>query len=528
MATKRPKQTPATRQAAPSEYATPTAIVPAKELPIFGTTDFDRVSLVKRALEELESGVFTMASMLVDAMGRDDRVEAVVQQRLDALGGLPFSMRPAKDGDAKADEAAAQALALWESIAPGPARTELLSWALWLGVGLGQNVWEERGGDWVPVLKVWHPRYVRFDWDSRTVRVVTADTSEVVVTPGDGQWVLFTPYGLERGWMKGLVRSLAIPWLIRQFALRDWARYSEVHGQPIKKAIVPTSAKDPAKERFARDVALLASQSTVLLERQKTGQSEEAFDIQLLEAMGRSDEGFDRLIARCDTAMAVRVLGQNLTTEASSGTYALGSVHERVSLRKMCFDASSLSDCLRAQTLGPWARFNYGSAELAPWPTYDTTPPEDLGARATSYKSLGEGLAALQKAGVPVDVVAEAERFGVSLSATQALPPTQEEKPAALRAALALLERGAPTGEHRGQAYADALASTARSRATDVLSGDLDALLSLVDSAESYEGLQARLLALYRDMDPTELALLTERTLLLSQLAGMNAVRENL
>lgn len=525
MATKRPKQTEPQRE----EALRPT-YVPAKELPIFGTTDFDRVNLVKRALSELESGVFNAASQLVDAMGRDDRLEAVVQQRIEALGGIPFSMRPADDKNPRAAEVAEEAKAQWESFAPSPARTELLTWALYLGVGLGQNVWTQQDGKWVPTLKVWHPRYVRFDWDSRTVKVVTADFGEVTITPGDGQWVLLTPYGFERGWMKGLVRSVAIPWLIRQFALRDWARYSEVHGQPIKKAIVPKGAKDADKERFAQQVALLASQSVIRLEQQQAGTNQEKFDIELVEALGRSDEGFDRLIARCDTALAIRVLGQNLTTEVKGGSFAAASVHEKIYQRKLAFDAQELSGCLREQQLKPWARFNYGDAELAPWPTYDTEPPEDLAKRAASYKALGEGLRALQDANVPVDVVAEAERFGVQMTASEATPAPKpkDAEPSALRAAMALLARSTPTGETRGQAYADALASTARNRAAEVLAPDVDALLSVVESAESYEDLQARLLALYEGMSPEALALLTEKTLLLAQLAGMNAIREDL
>jgi len=501
-------------------------IIPAKELPIFGTTDFDRVSLVKHALAELEAGVFTLASQLVDAMGRDDRLEAVVQQRIEALGGLPFSMLAAAGGAAKAEEAAKAASAQWECMAPSASRAEMLHWALFLGLGLGQNVWAEKDGQWVPALKVWHPRYVRYDWGTRTLRVVTAE-GERAVTPGDGEWVVLMPYGTERGWMKGLVRSLAIPWLVRQFALRDWARYSEVHGQPIKKAIVPKSAQEKDKRAFVEQLALMASQSVIRLEQQQNGTTQEKYDLELVEAVAQSDQGFDRLISRCETAYAVRVLGQNLTTEVKEGSRAAASVHERVSLRKMAFDATSTTGCLREQQLKPWARFNYGDAELAPWPTYDTTPPEDLSARATSYKTLGEGLAALQKAGAPVDVVAECERFGVALSASKSAPPAPE-KSEATRAALALLAGAEAAGEQRGQAYADALATLATSRASAVLKKDREALLSMLDGAESFDDVQAGLLRVYEGMNAEELALLTERVLLLAPLAGMNAVREDL
>ncbi|UAW08043.1 hypothetical protein [Myxococcus phage Mx4 ts27htf-1hrm-1] len=546
----------AQQESSKREYERPAA-VQATELPIFGTTNFDRVNMVRMALAELETGHFALASALVDAMGRDDRLEAVVQQRIEALGGLPFALQSSEEGQAKADDAAKAATVLWPQIASGPARNELLHWGLFLGVALGQNVWTVEDGRWVPRLKVWHPRYLRYDWTERAYFVVVNEGTERRVTPGDGEWVLFTPYGAERGWMRGFVRSLAILYLTRQFCLRDWSRYSEVHGQPIKKAVVPKGAQEEAKARFRDQVARLANESTVMLVRQKSGDIEENFDIQLLEALGRSDEGFDRLIARCDAGMAIRVLGQNLTTEVKGGSFAATSVHERVAQRKLAFDAESLSPCLREQVLMPWAAFNFGDSRLAPHPTYDTKPPEDLAARGKSYKDLGEGLQALQKAGMPVDVVAEGERFGVHMTSTKPLERAPKEDPdaevedvpadpdgegegeglsrrprrkvpsaAALRGALALLAT-APTPAERGQGYADRLAGNSAGQAVGVLADDLQAVLDAVEGAETPEALRTRLVQLYGSMRPDALAALTERAYLLAQLAGRLAVQED-
>lgn len=505
--------------------------VPSKELPIFGATDFDRVALVKQALTEMEAGSFVLASQMVDAMGRDDRIQAVLQQRVEALFGLPFSMQSAAMGGPKADTAREETERLWPSMTPASALTEMLSWGLMLGLAPAQDTYEQREGRWIPTLKAWHPRYLRFDWGTRTFRIIALE-GERTLTPGEDGWVLYMPHGGERGWMKGLARSLAIPWLVRQFAMRDWARYSEVHGRPIKKAIVPKSAQEKDKQRFRDQIATLATESTILLEQQQNGQTQEKYDMELVEALGRSDEGFDRLIARCDTAIAVRVLGQNLTTEVKDGSRAAASVHERVSLRKLAFDASTLGECMREQRLKPFARFNHGDAELAPHPVYDTTPPEDLNARAATYKALGEGLQALQKARVAVDVVAEAERFGVALAASADAPTPDEEAardatPSARRAAMALLSASEPTGAQRGQGYADALAAAAAREGGATLAGDVAALLFEIEAASSYEDLQARLLRVYEHMNPAQLAHLTERSLLLAQLAGMNAVRED-
>lgn len=527
---KKTKAAPAP-QAPARDYERPPA-VPAKELPLFGTTDFDRVAKVKRALAGLESGIFTEAAALVDAMGRDDRIEATVQQRLEALGGLPFEVHPAEGMGSRADEAAAQALASAPVMLDEAALAELRTWALWLGVGVGQKVWDTSRPTWVPRMKVWHPRFLRYDWATRTFRIIAED-GERVVEVGSPEWVLYAPHGTERPWMRGLVRSLAIPFLVRQFCLRDWSRYSEVHGLPIRKAIVPKSADEKAQTRFRNEVATLAAESTIVMPRSKNGATEEAFDMELVEAVGRSEEGFDKLIARCDSAIAIRVLGQNLTTEVKEGSRAAASVHERVAQRKLASDATTLTACLREQLLKPWAHFNFGDAELAPWPQWDASPPEDKAARATTYKALGEGLQALQKTGMQVDVDAEAERFGVATRGPAKPPPEPQPAPdvdqdAPVDAPERLSRVGATlsTPTQRGQNYLDQLERNTVAQAAEALAGDLETVLGAIDAAESPEVLRERLTTLYADMKPDALMGLTRRAWLLAELAGQTAIKD--
>lgn len=530
------------RQAAPAptpqkqEYERP-VMIPAKELPLFGSTDFDRVAKVRRALASLAVGLFSEAAVLVDAMGQDDRIEAVVQQRLEALGGLHFEMQPAAGFGAAGDNAAAVALASAPVMLDEATLSELRMWGLWLGVGIAQKVWDTSGPVWTAKLKVWHPRYLRYDWSTRSFKVMT-ETGEVEVQPASAEWVLYTPFGTERPWMRGLVRSLSIPFLIRQFCLRDWSRYSEVHGLPIRKAIVPKSAPKEVKERYRNEVAALGAESTVLLERQKNGTTEEAFDLELVEAVGKSEEGFDKLIARCDTAYAVRVLGQNLTTEVKEGSRAAATVHDRVSLRKLAFDSTTLTSCLREQLYKPWAAFNFGNAELAPWPVWDATPPEDKASRAKTYKELGEGLQALQKTGMDVDVDAEAERFGVAVRGPAKRPPERapEEDPDAEveepeDEAPAKLSRRRGRGRlstpgKRGEDYLDRLERNTMAQAAESLAVDLEAVLGAVEDATDGDDLKRRLVELYQGMDPEALTGLTRRAWLLAQLAGQTAIRE--
>jgi phage gp29-like protein len=415
------------KASAPGEARKPPSGNGYTEIPPVSFSDFDNLARVKAALAELEAGRFEQAADLIDAMGRDDRIEGVTATRLDALHGAEFSfdVPEGEEQNKQAEEIADEARRGWPRWIPEDAQRDLRFWGLWLGVSIAQVRWE-LGDTWEPRVEVWHGRNIRWDGDAerkvgdkveRGCYVVSAKEGQTQVWRGDPRWIVYTPYGYRRGWMRGLVRSLAVPWLIRQWAYRDWAGHSEAHGSPSKLARVPPGTEPKEKRKFLREVALLAKRSAILLEQGKKSQTGETpgYDVDLLEASADSHQVFKELKAAVDTDIAVRVKGQNLTTEVKTGSYAATAAHREVDDDKLRFDAETTSTCLREQLLIPWAAFNHGSGELAPWPCWDTEPPEDLKARAETLDKLGDGLKKLGDAAMPVDAAKLAEEFRIPL-----------------------------------------------------------------------------------------------------------------
>jgi phage gp29-like protein len=278
----------------------------------------------------------------------------------------------------------------------------LMKWGIYLGFGIGQLLWELKDGQQVPRLKVWHPQFSYWRWDTRSFWVTTMD-GPAEVTAGDKQWVLYTPYGEQLGWMDGLVRSLAIPFMARQWAFRDWARSSEVHGIPLRGAVVPTDAKKEEKDKFASDVAALGRETTVQLPMIS---EDEKFDLKLIEAATDSHKTFMELMNQCNSSIAITLLGQNLTTEISKGdgSRAAAQVHDRVRGDFLKADAESMSDCVREQAVQPWSVLNFGSdPEQAPTPTWAVDPPEDKNDKADSLQKLAGALNTFKMAAAPVD-----------------------------------------------------------------------------------------------------------------------------
>ena len=257
---------------------------------------------------------------------------------------------------------------------------------------------------------------------------------------------------------------------------------------------------------------------------------------------------FDRLIDAADDAITLALLGQNLTTEVKGGSYSAASVHETVSRAVLAGLASSLATTLREQVLVPWAVYNFGSADVAPWPAWDLSPPTDRKQDAEVLDTRTRAAVSMAGQGAPVDWRKFAEDAGVPLRAPEqevltagapiygyhlqyGIVTINEARarhglspipggdrapmlpdaggapvvaPAALSAAPAMLpaERRALAG----QVYVDAVFDAAMKRAPAALdAGILGAVQRAVREARDYESLRAELTALVKDTDDTAL-----------------------
>lgn len=498
-----------------------------RELPSFSWNDWDRVGAVKQAIRELEMGQLNTAAQVVDAMGRDDRLRGALLQRTEALPSLPFNMKEAEDGGAKGKKAAELAQKRFETMCSDEALTELGKWGVMLGIGIGQLIWTlgVDGMVW-PSLKVWHPRHMHWRWDTRAWHVAT-EGGVVQVTPGDGQWVLFAPYGIERAWMAGAVRALYTPWLLRQWGMRDWARYSEVYGGPIRVLRTPAAGDEDDHQRYVKEVAEIGNEAVIRLPT--SPDPTQGYGLELVEAKSTGWESFDRLIKQAESSMVICLLGQNLSTEVKGASLAASKVHDGIRHDVLDGDAQRLGKTLHEQVMKPWAAFNFGSAELAPMPNWVTDPPEQKTEEGAALKSLGDGLSALQKTGAKPDTDAILEKHGVPVTGPSEEPqPEPEPSPKPGGEKLSLDLNGKASGALKGQLYVDRLAESAQQAGSRVLRPDVQRVLMAVANSNSYDELKGRLMEAFGVMDPDAFADVMARAMTLAEVSGRWSVMEDL
>ncbi len=477
------------------------------------------VNSVRSALNAHEVGNFDEAAKLVDAMGRDDRFAAVLATRVNSLMRSNFSMLPGQDDSSRAAEVAESAESWWWRGAGEATVSELLRWYLMMGVAIAEIVWERTDSEWIPRLKVWNMQWAWAYREERCYYLTTRDGNIKVPMDGsDGKWVV-----LGRGdepWMNGLVRCMAIPWLVRQFAVRDWARYSERHGMPIILADVPSVSSELEKDQFQEDIRVLSTETTIQL---PTNVDEDGakFDLRLLEATDQNSDGFKDLIRHVDDSMAITLTGNNLTTQIDAGSLAAAQVGGEVKRERTEGDAQVLSTELRVQMLEWWFKYNYGGdLDDVPWPHWDVAPPVDLKMDAETLEHLGRAVAQLNAVGLQVDGI---ERFGVSrtdLPQPAAIEPIQQET------SMRLASGDTNRAFVEGQLYVDDMTDEGVRLSKDKIG--LQEVVDIVKKSNGYDELKLNLREAYANMSDAGFVELFEKAIILSELAGRFAVVDEL
>lgn len=382
-----------------------------QDLPISIWADWS-IRTIRSAVQTHVLGTFGEASILVESMLADDRIQAAVNGRIKGVTKCNWTFEPAKGGKLQAR----QIEKLWPEIISEDTVEQLLVWSIFMGFALAEIIWEPKNDQWIPRLKIWHPLYIYYRVDLRRYVVITADQGAIEVAEGDPKWFLFAPWGSYRGWIRGAVRSVSIPWVVRQFALRDWGRYSEVHGLPIKKLLVPSQAPAGDKARFFASVQRLGSESAFSLPQQGDGKGGvgPSFDVQLLEARDRAWEAFPGLIAQCERSITLAIRGTNLTTEVDGGSFAAADTHKDEDSDYAIADRRKLSSALTSQLLGPFCEYNHGNADLAP--TLGLASPEsDQAKEATVLVQVQQALTGFEDKGWFIDRKQAAERFSIPI-----------------------------------------------------------------------------------------------------------------
>lgn len=532
-----------------------------------------------RAESSADQGELQAAADLCERVLADDRGAGVINQRasivrlpLSFIGGSPEAVKRLEDeGD------------FWR-IVPAEQLQQLQKWHALLGLAMGRLSWVDEDGKprlqdgyHLPVTKAWSTcRHLNYDYFGQRWQTQVGRTGRLEqLTPGVNGWLLWQ-MASDRPWALGQWRACRVWLLLKLYAIRDMARFGERQGQgtvvvKAPKARVDTTAK---RKRLVREIKQMGANGVIALPPD--------FDFSIVESVARNQEIFTKQIDAANAGIAIAIVGQNLTSEVKSGAYASARVHQEVSDTIIATDAEALSDFVHDQILVPWAIANWGTADAAPWPVWDITPPEDDEQRVASWDKTLDVVAKCRAEGVPADVEKMCEMVQLPLLAGQKVEPPEPQEPtepepgddtdandrtdgqatdsqAAARgqsppppircAAVAYrifaerkraqkLGRSRPSnrraqarrrsGERAGQEYADRVAESLQDALATDLAPHLDRMVEIVRNCRGdYDKARRQLVELYADMDPGTARQAVRAGLTMAQVGGWAAVRKD-
>jgi phage gp29-like protein len=448
-----------------------------------------------------------------DIEEKDLHYRAVLQTRKLAVAGLPWYVQPADESRA-AKKAANLVRQVLEAIDLPDLLVQMLD-AISKGYAVAEIVWATDGPTWVPSAIL--PREAHwFRFDSETGRELRLDDG----TP-DGQelppykFLCHTPKVMSGiPLMGGLARSALWAWVFKSYALRDWAAFAELYGQPIRLGKYGPAATREDIAVLKRAVFELGSDAGAVIP--------ESMALEIVESGAKSASAdlYQRLIEYLDRQVSKAVLGQTLTTDqGASGSLAQAKVHDEVRADLMRADARALAATLKRDLIAPLIALNLPDAPL-PHITLMVEEPEDMVA-------LADQIAKLVPLGVPIPQAWVRERWGIPDAAPDepvlgapAIPPAPPDT----------------TGQAEQVAHAAAAATdpTPIDLQTDRMEQEaapawgqiMDTIKRIVAEAQSLEQLRDALLAAYGDLPTEQLAEIMAMGFAAADLAGRFDVRQ--
>jgi len=463
-------------------------------------------------MAEAERGnLVRQSELFADMEERDAHLFAELHKRKIAVSQLDWSLKPVRDAGAREKKD----LAHLQDLLTDSLDIESLVFDLADGIGHGfaaaEITWHRlANGWWLPKMITPRPqRWFTVDIDTRqTLRLRSPGTVDGVDLNAYG-WLLHR-HSSKTGYpaTQGLLRALVMPYLFKNFAVKNWLRFSELYGVPLR--VLMTNISDPAqKNELIRDLQGMGANGVAILDGIR------GEDFKTVDIIKGEGQGFTALIDWADRSMSKAILGGTLTSDTGkNGNYATANVHDEVRLQIRDHDAQQLAETLTRDLLGAIIAVN-GWALRGAW-VFDTQEPDDLALYA-------DALPKLVAVGAQIPLSYLHNRLKIPLpeagEAVLSAPTQPRQTPAnpGLSAGLVTLAGGKPVFTPEQQVIEDL-----GDQLLDKLPSPIDAELiaSAIRAAKNPEDLEQRLAAVLAGADLTEFSQVLEKALFAADVLG--------
>lgn len=467
-----------------------------------------------RILESAEQGdIRAQHELFMDMEEKDGHIYADMSKRKHALLTVDWDIKPPRDASATEKKLAGYAKELMQDI---PNFEDVILDAV-DGIGHGfscQEIeWEMLGTEWVPKAISHRPQtWFQTDRETRTqirLRDLTLDGAELIPFG----WVSHV-HKAKSGYLArcGLHRTLAWPYLFKNYSIGDLAEFLEIYGLPLRLGKYQAGASDDEKSTLLRAVMSIGHDAAGIIP--------EGMAVEFMESAKGGADPFTAMTEWCERTQSKCILGGTLTSQADgkTSTNALGKVHNEVRHDLMVSDAAQLGSTFTRDLVYPLLALNKGGVadrRRLPKFTFNVSETADLALLADALPKLaGTGMRipvqwAHEQGGIPM-----AEDGAAVLSAATVAKVAPVSAAAGLSLASLSAQADPPTAP---VALGDQLAA----QSADAWNAVIAHIKDLVHNATSMEDLQITLLNAYGGLPLGDLRRVMAQGFQVAALAGM-------
>ena len=488
-------------------------------------TDLTPVRLT-RVLRQADTGHMEGLVDLATAMEeREGHLSGVLQTRKLAVAGVEWDIVPGdKTPEAQriAEEADAMLRELPFLTPDSPlggsgfevALLDLLD-GLLKGYATHEIEWDTSSGQAVPVALHWvQQRRLRFNMGRNTspigeMRLLTEEEPANGILIPPHKMILHAPRS-RSGWTcrAGLVRVLSWMYLFKNYAIKDWAVYTEIHGTPYRVGRYEQGTPDEEINALKDELVAMGTDGAAVISKFS--------EIEFLTASGAAGpDVYGPFLNYLDSTVSKAVLGHAGSSDATPGRLGGEQSADNVRQDLRVADASALCATIRRDLLAPWVLFNRGEKAPVPYLHLRVEEDADLNAGATRVKTLSD-------AGLAIPASWVYETFSIPAPAkgepTLARQPSPNQPPPPARARLTAGAQEAEPDLDGAEAYTQGALDEAPAAMRPILR----AITEAIDKAETLDEAVLNLATV--ESDVSRLGDLLHRTKFACRLLGMAEV----
>lgn len=351
------------------------------------------------AMHQGDAGIFRRIALMIDAMRSDGLISGIGGTISDGLtrldgkwAGDPYLVDRLRGRAAKYDadgtEIEPRVPGDLEWMMNGPEASAVIWDGMMGGYGLGELVPQADGSP--PRLQHLDLHWVRYWYTTDQYHYTTSHGSDLIIEPGNGRFVEYTPYGRRRPWARGKWWPLGLPFIQNQNAAFDRLRWHRDLADDLKVLQANAGADEKHRDGLIEWLKRGWRRSPGLV-------TPPGFEAKLIGSTGKGYEVYKQGEESAAISIQLTLAGQLVTATGTSGLGGKADLWDRIEAGRVTALAEPWAYTVNRDFVQPYCwGLHRVPRRACPVYSLDARSPAARAAEAQALKQAAEAFSSVQ------------------------------------------------------------------------------------------------------------------------------------